>query len=66
MRFFVNSDDNKFKESFFIDSIYTLNSLDVTKKLLQSVSTHLCEIRSKVIEQVKKDGAEKAPIFIFI
>ena len=59
MRFFINTNDNKFKEALFIDSIYTVNSLDVTKKLLESVSMHLCEIRSKIIELGKKSQVDK-------
>lgn len=44
MRLFAGDNQGKYAEIANIDSVYTFNSMDVTKKLLRSVSEHLCEI----------------------
>ncbi len=47
MRLFASTTPNQFKELFTIDSIYTCKGLDVTKKLLRSVSENLCVIAAR-------------------
>jgi hypothetical protein len=61
MRFFVNNNENNFKEALFIDSIYEFNSLDVTKKLFESANIHLHEIRNQIIDLGIKNSFEKKP-----
>ena len=44
LRLFTETDDGKYAELISIDSIYTVKGMDVTKKLLRSVSEQLCKI----------------------
>ena len=45
MRIFKKFEENKYEELYSIDSVYrTKSSTDLTKKLLKSVSEHLCEV----------------------
>ena len=62
MRLFSNIDQEKFKELYAIDSIYTFNAMDVTKRLLRSVSEHLCEIAKSAIE-AKSVEFKTAPLY---
>ncbi len=50
MRLFASTNPGQFRELFTIDSIYTCKGLDVTKKLLRSVSEQLCEIAVRAAE----------------
>lgn len=45
MRIFKKFEGNKYEELYSIDSVYRMkSSTDLTKKLLKSVSEHLCEV----------------------
>lgn len=45
MRIFKKFEENKYEELYSIDSVYRMKwSTDLTKKLLKSVSEHLCEV----------------------
>ena len=45
MRIFKKFEENKYEELYSIDSVYRMkSSTDLTKKLLKSVSEHLCEV----------------------
>lgn len=50
MRLFSKENDEKYSEILSIDSVYTFDALDVTRKLLRSVSQHMCEISAKASE----------------
>lgn len=47
MRLFSETSPAKFSEILTIDSLYTVKGLDVTKKLLNSVSEQLCNIAAQ-------------------
>lgn len=49
IRLFSTSDE-KFRELIHIDSLYEFNAMDVTKRLLRSVSERLCEIARKATD----------------
>ncbi len=44
LRLFSETNPDEYRELLSVDSAYSFNAMDVTKKLLRSVSEHLCEI----------------------
>jgi hypothetical protein len=60
MRLFAKEYQEKYTEILSVDSIYMItSSMDVTKRLLTSISTHLCEISSiaKEIDSIENQNA---------
>ncbi len=56
MRIFKKYEENKYEELYSIDSVYRMkSSTDLTKKLLKSVSEHLCEV---AVELKKVDNLQ--------
>ena len=56
MRIFKKFEENKYEELYSIDSVYRMkSSTDLTKKLLKSVSEHLCEV---AVELKKYDNLQ--------
>ena len=49
MRIFEKTREGNFAECYAIDSIYKFQAIDVTVKLMNSVSEHLCEISQSLI-----------------
>ena len=65
MRVFKKVESSRFEEIFAIDTLYRISSsIDLTKKLLKSVSDHLCEVavELKKCEQLR---AAHRPSYIF-
>jgi hypothetical protein len=62
LRLFVKDDMEKYYEVLSIDSNYSFSSLDVTQKLLSSVSEHMCEI-SQMAGNWYNVNADRVPHF---
>lgn len=47
-RFFVDNNDGMYRELALVDTVYIFNAMDATKKLIRSVSEHMCEVAEYV------------------
>jgi hypothetical protein len=47
-RFFVDNNDGMYRELALVDTVYIFNAMDATKKLIRSVSEHMCELAEYV------------------
>lgn len=58
VRLFAEKENGNFSELFSVDSVYTIKSMDVTKRLLRSVNEQFCKISERV-SNIPLDEIEK-------
>lgn len=58
VRLFVEKENGNFSELLSVDSVYTIKSMDVTKRLLRSVNDQFCKISEKA-SSMSLDMVEK-------